>query len=52
VSRESISRMLKQFEEHSWVKLHRGAIEILQPRELRNVATGPSAGAPASDPNH
>ena len=52
VSRESISRMLKQFEEHGWVKLHRGVIEILQPRELRNVATGPSVGAPASDQSH
>jgi CRP/FNR family transcriptional regulator, anaerobic regulatory protein len=49
VSRESISRMLKQFEEHGWVKLGRGAIEILQPRELRTVATGPSVGVPAND---
>jgi CRP/FNR family transcriptional regulator len=40
VSRESISRTLKQFEGHGWVRLGRGTIEILQPRELRAVATG------------
>jgi len=40
VSRESVSRMLKQFETHGWVKLGRGAIEILQPRELRTLSTG------------
>ncbi len=53
VSRESISRMLKQFEEHGWVKLGRGAIEILQPRELRHVATGQAPAAVAdSDRAH
>ena len=51
VSRESISRMLKQFEEHGWVKLGRGAIEILQPRELRHIATG-HAPAAAGDKSH
>jgi CRP/FNR family transcriptional regulator len=45
VSRESISRMLKQFEEHGWVKLGRGSIDILQPRELRSVATGSTVAA-------
>ncbi|MGE5338562.1 MAG: Crp/Fnr family transcriptional regulator [Gemmatimonadota bacterium] len=53
VSRESISRMLKQFEEQGWVKLRRGAIEILQPRELRNVATGQTpAAATQGDTGH
>lgn len=53
VSRESISRILKQFEEQGWVKLGRGVIEILQPRELRSVATGRAAAATTEgDPGH
>jgi CRP/FNR family transcriptional regulator len=53
VSRESISRMLKQFEERGWVKLGRGSIEILQPRELRHIATGQAAAAAAEgDKSH
>lgn len=40
VSRESVSRQLKHFEENGWVKLGRGAIEILQPRALRAQAAG------------
>lgn len=43
VSRESVSRTLKQFEENGWVRLRRGSIEILQPRELREVAAGNAA---------
>jgi len=43
VSRESVSRTLKQFEEHGWVKLGRGVIEILQPRDLRTISTGHAA---------
>jgi CRP/FNR family transcriptional regulator len=42
-SRESVSRQLKHFEERGFVKLGRGAIEILDPRGLRQL----SAGAPA-----
>lgn len=50
VSRESISRTLKQFEEQGWVKLGRGAIEILQPRELRTAASGaPRAGGAVTE---
>lgn len=41
-SRESVSRQLKHFEERGFVKLGRGAIEILDPRALRQL----SAGAP------
>lgn len=53
VSRESVSRMLKQFEDHGWVKLGRGAIDILDARELRNIATGQAgAAAPPVDSGH
>jgi CRP/FNR family transcriptional regulator len=38
VSRESVSRQLKHFEDEAWVKLGRGAIDILDPRALREVA--------------
>jgi CRP/FNR family transcriptional regulator len=53
VSRESISRMLKQFEDHGWVKLGRGAIDILNPRELRNIAKGhTTATSTSGDQDH
>lgn len=53
VSRESVSRVLKQFEESGWVKLGRGSIVILQPRELRDVAKGHNVPAPPrSDQGH
>ncbi len=36
-AREVISRLLKDFERHGWIKLHRGRIEILDPQALRRV---------------
>lgn len=47
VSRESVSRQLKQFEEHGWVKLGRGAVDVLDPRALREMAAHGAAPAPA-----
>jgi CRP/FNR family transcriptional regulator len=48
VSRESVSRQLKLFEEHGWVKLGRGAVEIRDPRALREMAAhGAAAGVSA-----
>jgi CRP/FNR family transcriptional regulator len=41
-SRETVSRALKVFEGHGWVRLKRGAIEILQPQRLRAAAEGAS----------
>ncbi|HXF46010.1 MAG TPA: Crp/Fnr family transcriptional regulator [Burkholderiaceae bacterium] len=38
VSRESVSRTLKQFEDNGWVKLGRGHVDLLAPRELRDLA--------------
>jgi CRP/FNR family transcriptional regulator len=38
VSRESVSRQLKVFEDHGWVRLGRGAVDILDPRGLREAA--------------
>jgi CRP/FNR family transcriptional regulator len=38
VSRESVSRTLKQFEENGWVKLGRGYVDLLAPRALRDLA--------------
>lgn len=40
VSRESVSRLLKQFEVQGWLRLGRGEIEILAPAALRQVAAG------------
>lgn len=45
VSRESVSRQLKHFEEKGWVTLGRGAIGILDPRALRHLAAGNAAAA-------
>ncbi len=39
-SRETVSRALKVFEGNGWVRLSRGAIEILQPQKLRALADG------------
>jgi CRP/FNR family transcriptional regulator, anaerobic regulatory protein len=50
VSRESVSRQLKHFEERGWVQLGRGAIGILDPRALRQLAAGNAAAAQASAP--
>jgi CRP/FNR family transcriptional regulator len=51
VSRESVSRQLKHFEENGWVKLGRGVIEIVQPRALRAQAAGSQAAVTAvTDP--
>lgn len=47
VSRESVSRQLKHFEENGWVKLGRGAIDIVQPRALRTQAAGGEAAVTA-----
>jgi CRP/FNR family transcriptional regulator len=38
VSRESVSRTLKQFEEQGWVRLGRGHVDLLAPRVLRDLA--------------
>jgi CRP/FNR family transcriptional regulator len=43
VSRESVSRQLKHFEDRGWVQLGRGAIGILDPRALRQLAAGNAA---------
>lgn len=40
VSRESVSRLLKQFEVQGWLRLGRGEIEVLAPAALRQVAAG------------
>jgi CRP/FNR family transcriptional regulator len=40
VSRESVSRLLKQFEQGGCVHLGRGAIEIVDPAALRRIAAG------------
>ena len=45
VSRESVSRQLKHFEERGWVQLGRGAIDILDPRALRQLAAAGSVSA-------
>ena len=37
-SRETVSRALKVFEGNGWVRLRRGAIDILQPQALRDAA--------------
>jgi CRP/FNR family transcriptional regulator len=39
-SRESVSRLLKQFELQGWVRLGRGEIEIVDAARLRKVAAG------------
>lgn len=48
VSRESVSRQLKQFEDRGWVKLGRGVIDVLDPRALRDAAVR-GMGAAASE---
>ncbi len=50
VSRESVSRQLKSFEERGWVQLGRGAIGILDPRALRQVAAGGATQEAAFEP--
>lgn len=47
VSRESVSRQLKVFEDNGWVKLGRGAVEIIDPRALRTVSAHGAHPAPA-----
>ncbi len=37
-SRETVSRALKSFEDQGWIRLRRGAIEIVQPKALRAMA--------------
>jgi CRP/FNR family transcriptional regulator, anaerobic regulatory protein len=44
VSRESVSRLLKQFEQGGCVNLGRGAIEITDAAALRRIASGEPAG--------
>lgn len=39
-SRETVSRLLKSFEGRGWIRLRRGAIDILQPQSLRAAAGG------------
>ncbi len=36
-AREVVSRLLKEFERHGWVKLSRGKIEVIDPQQLANV---------------
>ncbi len=36
-AREVISRLLKDFERHGWIELHRGRIELLNPSALRQI---------------
>jgi CRP/FNR family transcriptional regulator len=48
VSRESVSRQLKQFEAQGWVKLGRGAVDILEPRALRERAAHGSTALTAA----
>ncbi len=36
-AREVISRLLKDFEHHGWIRLHRGRIEILDPGALQRI---------------
>lgn len=49
VSRESVSRQLKHFEERGWVQLGRGSVSILDPRALRQLSTGHQPMATAED---
>jgi len=51
VSRESVSRLLKQFEQGGCVHLGRGAIEIADPAALRRIAAG-EAMVIAGDRSH
>ncbi|MFQ5487558.1 MAG: Crp/Fnr family transcriptional regulator [Gammaproteobacteria bacterium] len=39
-AREVISRLLKEFEHHGWLRLHRGRIDIVDPDALRRLAEG------------
>jgi CRP/FNR family cyclic AMP-dependent transcriptional regulator len=45
MSRESTNRQLRSWEQHKWVRLSRGGIVILSPKELERVAESDSAGA-------
>jgi CRP/FNR family transcriptional regulator len=50
VSRESVSRLLKQFEQSGCVHLGRGAVEISDAAALRRIAAGEAmAGADRGD---
>ncbi len=37
-AREVISRTLKEFERHNWVKLGRGSIDLIEPQALKELA--------------
>jgi CRP/FNR family transcriptional regulator len=50
VSRESVSRLLKQFEQVGCIQLRRGAIEIVDAAALRRIAAGEAVAA--SDRSH
>jgi CRP/FNR family transcriptional regulator len=52
-SRESVSRQLKHFEERGFVRLGRGAVEILDPRGLRQLSAGapPERVSPVTEPS-
>jgi CRP/FNR family transcriptional regulator len=50
VSRESVSRLLKQFEQSGCVNLGRGAVEITDAAALRRIAAGEAV--PAGDRGH
>lgn len=39
-AREVISRLLKEFEHHGWLRLHRGHIDIIDSEALRRLAEG------------
>ena len=36
-AREVVSRQLKVFEKNGWIAVHRGVVEVLQPRALSRV---------------
>jgi len=36
-AREVVSRQLKVFEKQEWIAVHRGSVEVLQPRALSSV---------------
>lgn len=40
-AREVVSRQLKNFEHHGWVRLHRGYIEIVDSKGLRSAGSAP-----------
>lgn len=46
-AREVVSRLLKNFERHGWIKLHRGSVEIVNAVALRGIASRTEQAMPA-----